>query len=50
MFLKSHMKTILLSVCVAGVTLLHAEPVSHPFEVESGMVIYEIYGGAQLTA
>ena len=44
------MKTILLSVCVGGVTLLHAEPVSHPFGVESGLVIYEISGGAQLTA
>jgi len=50
MSLKSHMKIILLSVCLGGVTLLHAEPVSHPFEVESGLVIYEIYGGAQLTA
>jgi hypothetical protein len=50
MSLKSRIKTILLSVCLGGVTLLHAEPVSHPFEVESGMVIYEIYGGAQLTA
>jgi len=50
MSLKSHIKTILLSLCLGGVTLLHSEPVSHPFEVESGMVIYEIYGGAQLTA
>jgi len=44
------MKTILLSACLGGVTLLHAEPVSHPFEIESGMVIYEIHGNAQLTA
>ena len=49
MSFKRHIKTILLSACIGGVTLLHAEPVSHPFEVESGMVIYEIYGGAQLT-
>ena len=32
-----------------GTTLLHAEVPTHPFEVESGMVIYEISGGAQLT-
>ena len=50
MSLKCHIKTILLSACMGGVTLLHAEPVSHPFEIESGMVIYEIYGGTQLTA
>ena len=41
---------ILLSTCIGSLTLLHAEVISHPFEVESGMVIYEIYGGTQLTA
>ncbi len=30
-------------------TLLHAEIFTHPFEVESGMVLYEISGGTQLT-
>jgi len=49
MSVGSHIKKFLLSVCISGVTLLHAEPVSHPFEIESGMVIYEIYGGTQLT-
>ena len=34
---------------VGGVTLLHAEIVTHPYEVESGMVLYEISGGTQLT-
>ncbi len=39
-------KTVLL---LGGVTLLHSEVATHPFEVESGMVIYEIHGGTQLT-
>lgn len=39
-------KTILVTVCI---TLLHAEVTTHPFEIETGMVIYEIKGGAQLT-
>ena len=46
MSIGQHIKTILL---VGGVTLLHAEVGTHPFEIESGMVIYEISGGAQLT-
>lgn len=50
MSLVCHIKTILYFACLGGVILLHAEPVSHPFEVKSGMVTYEIYGGAQLTA
>ena len=40
------MKTILLA---AGVISLQAEVPTHPFNVETGMVIYEIKGGAQLT-
>ena len=50
MSIGSYIKIFLLSICMGGMTLLHAEPVTHPFEIESGMVIYEIYGGAQLTA
>ncbi len=50
MSIGSHLKIFLLSGCIGVVTPLHAEHVTHPFEVESGMVIYEIYGGAQLTA
>ena len=42
-------KTIVLLTCLGSLTLLPANVISHPFEVESGMVIYEIYGGAQLT-
>jgi hypothetical protein len=34
---------------MGGVTFLHAEIAAHPFGVESGMVIYEIHGGTQLT-
>ena len=40
---------ILLSVFMGGAALLHAEVGTHPFEMESGMVTYEISGGAQLT-
>ena len=50
MSIVNTIKIFLLSACISGVTLLHAEPVSHPFEIESGMVIYEIYGGTQLAA
>ena len=46
MSVSHYMKTILL---VAGATLLYAEVPVHPFEVESGMVLYEISGGSQLT-
>ncbi|MCW8821352.1 MAG: hypothetical protein OQK45_03915 [Sulfurovum sp.] len=49
MSLSHHIKMILLSTCIGNVTLLHAEVTTHPFEVESGMVIYEISGGTQLT-
>ena len=46
MSIRHYMKTILLF----GVgTLLHAEVSTQPFDVESGMVYYEIRGGAQLT-
>ena len=43
-------KTILLLTYAGSLTLLSANVISHPFEVESGMVIYEISGGTQLTA
>jgi hypothetical protein len=49
MSLSSHIKMILLSTCIGTVTVLHAEVETHPFEIESGMVIYEISGGTQLT-
>lgn len=49
MSIGHHIKTILLATCVGGSTLLHAEVATHPFGIESGMVIYEISGGAQLT-
>lgn len=39
-------KTILVTGCI---TLLHAEVTTHPFEIETGMIIYDIKGGAQLT-
>lgn len=42
-----HSMRIILLVAVA--TLLHAEVTTHLFDVESGMVMYEIRGGAQLT-
>ncbi|HSR73935.1 MAG TPA: hypothetical protein VLL31_03755 [Sulfurovum sp.] len=44
-----HFRTILLSISIGSVTLLHAEDRAHSFDVESGMVIYEISGGTQLT-
>ena len=49
MSIGHHIKTILLATCIGGSTLLYAEVATHPFEIESGMVIYEISGGAQLT-
>jgi len=44
-----HIKMTLLSICIGSVTLLHAEVKTHPFDVESGTVIYDISGGTQLT-
>lgn len=46
MSIGHHIKKILF---IGGVTLLQAEVTTHPFEVESGMVLYEISGGTQLT-
>ena len=46
MSVSHYIKTSLL---VAGITLIHAEVPTHPFEVESGMIAYEISGGSQLT-
>lgn len=49
MTLYDYIKTIVLSIFLGSVSLLHAEVRTHPFDVESGMVIYEISGGGQLT-
>ncbi len=49
MTIRNYIKTILLSTCMGSLTLLSADVVSHPFEIETGMVLYEISGGAQLT-
>ncbi len=49
MSIGHQIKTILFSTCIGAVTLLQAEVTTHPFGVESGMVLYEISGGAQLT-
>ena len=46
MSIGHYIKTILL---VGGVTLLQAEGMGKPFDVESGMIIYQIKGGGQLT-
>ncbi len=46
MSIGHYMKTILF---IGMATLLHAEAFNHPFEVESGMVLYKISGGTQLT-
>ena len=50
MFIGSHLKYFLVSACIGGMTFVYAEPVTHPFEIESGEVMYEIHGGTQLTA
>lgn len=49
MSIGQQIKTILFSTCIGGLILLNAEVITHPFEIESGMVIYEISGGTQLT-
>lgn len=46
MSIGHYMKTILL---VVSASLLQAEGMGKPFDVESGMIIYEIRGGGQLT-
>ena len=46
MSIGHYMKTIFF---IGMATLLHAEAFTHPFEVESGMIIYEISGGGELT-
>ncbi len=46
MSIGHYMKTIFF---IGMTTLLHAEAFTHPFEVESGMIIYEISGGGELT-
>ncbi len=49
MSIGHYIKTIVFSTCIGGVTLLHADVVTHPFEIERGMVTYDISGGTQLT-
>ncbi|MBT8348125.1 MAG: hypothetical protein HKP62_01595 [Sulfurovum sp.] len=49
MSIGHHVKIILLATGISSATVVHAEVTTHPFEVESGMVLYEISGGAQLT-
>lgn len=49
MSIGHQIKTILVATCIGSATLLQAEVGTHPFDVESGMVLYEISGGAQLT-
>lgn len=49
MSLGHYIKTVLLSLCIGSITLLHAEDRAHSFDVESGMVMYEINGGTELT-
>ena len=43
------MKTIVLALSLGSVSLLHAEARAHPFDIESGMITYEISGGTELT-
>ena len=42
-------QTILLSMIIWSLSFLNVEAQVHPFDVESGMVLYTISGGAQLT-
>lgn len=49
MSIGHYIRTILLSLSIGSITLLHAEARTHSFDVESGMVVYEISGGTQLT-
>lgn len=50
MSIGNYIKTILLFTCMGGVTSLLADDVvSHPFEIETGTVTYEISGAAELT-
>jgi len=49
MFIVNYIQTILLSLFIFSSTVLAVETNVHPFEIESGMVTYDIKGGAQLT-
>ncbi|MGB5505365.1 MAG: hypothetical protein WBM70_01625 [Sulfurovum sp.] len=49
MSLTFHIKTFFLSAVIGSITMLNAEVETHPFDIESGVVIYEISGGAQIT-
>lgn len=49
MTLCHYIKTIVLFACLGSVTLIHAEVKTHPFAVESGMIMYQISGGGALT-
>lgn len=45
----SKVRAIVLSISMCSLTFVNVEAKIHPFEVESGMVTYQISGGAQLT-
>lgn len=49
MSIQNHIKIILWAACIGSFSFLHAEGVTHPFEIETGMVIYDIKGEAVLT-
>lgn len=49
MSIRNHIKIILLAACIGGFSFLQAEDLVHPFEIEAGMVIYDIRGEAILT-
>lgn len=49
MSIRNHIKIILLATCMGGTSFLQAEALTHPFEIETGMVIYDIRGDAVLT-
>ncbi len=49
MTIAKHLKIIVLLTCIGSLDFLWAEVKALPFEIERGMVIYDIRGGAQLT-
>jgi len=49
MTIGNYIKTLLLSICLGNLTLLAADVAPHPFGIETGMVLYEISAGAELT-
>ena len=49
MTIVNQVRAIVLSICIWSLTFVNVEAKVHPFEVESGMLIYQISAGAQLT-